>query len=411
MIVCIIVYNRFDNIKHWLKCWQQCEQHGAELIIIHNNYDDQNEQKKFQELCSQFNIQYVPRISPGLDISAFQDICRERLQGFNNDWDKMLWITDDVIPMSKDFLKLFITHMENPQVGVACMQISNEVRTHIRTTGFMIKKEVANKLTFPAEHITTKEECYSFEHRGLKNFYHQIITMGLKVIQVAPAEKSPLWDTEYKKRLNRQAEHDQVFNLPPKTNKVTFICTIFNTYPQIISSLILQTHTAWELILIHDGPNTSGLKEQINGETRVHYIETKARLGHFGHPLRKWALEQVKQGNIGADSDYICITNADNYHVPVYCEYLINGFQKNPDAVACYGSDMVHSYKAWQIIPCRLQVGFIDCAGVMVKKNIAAEAGWPNFDHSSDWVYFSNIIKKYGAHRFVSVPGVLIVHN
>lgn len=210
-------------------------------------------------------------------------------------------------------------------------------------------------------------------------------------------------------------------------DKITFICPIYNSYPQIISALICQTHQNWELILIHDGPNSTNLRKVIEdaGDKRITYIETETRVNKWGHPWRRWALEEIKEGRLSPDCDYVVITNADNYHVPVYCEYLLNGFRKNPAAVAAYGSMMVHSYPSWQaqmdgskivhqwgIMQCWMQLGHIDCAGVMIKKGAACEAGWRDVDsHSSDWVYFEDVIKRHGKEKFVMVPGCLLVHN
>lgn len=416
-IVAIVVYNRFQNIELWIRCWKQCNTNGAELIIIHNHYGDQNELQKFKSYCESESVKYVPRDGKGFDIGAFQDACTQRLTGFPNNWTDLIWITDDVIPMNKNFVGLFIDKLNEPGIGCACMEISPSVTTHVRTTGFAIKKQVAAKLTFPADPVTTKEHCYLFEHRGEpKNIlYNQIILMGLKSEMVAPKETSPLWDSGYWKRLDRQAEHEGVF--PPdrkRGDKVVFICPIFEMYPQIISSLICQTHKNWELLLIHNGPCESGLKQIIKSyvDHRITFIEYPDQTGKWGHPLRKWALNEIKEQQLSPDADYICISNADNYHAPSYCEFMIKGFAGKFTAVATYCTDMVHNYKKWGIIPCRFQRGFIDCAGVVVKKDIACEIGWRDVDsHSADWVYFSDIAAKYGPRNFVPVKGCLLIHN
>src|SRR4029079_4102656 len=109
-----------------------------------------------------------------------QDVCKERLNGFKNDWDFLLWCTDDCIPMNKDFITPFI-EKHKPGVGITCMQISKSTAAeiHVRTTGFCITKEISKRLTFPADPITTKQQCYLFEHRGAKKtLTNQIRSMG-----------------------------------------------------------------------------------------------------------------------------------------------------------------------------------------------------------------------------------------
>jgi hypothetical protein len=234
--------------------------------------------------------------------------------------------------------------------------------------------------------------------------------MGLKAEQISPLPTSPLWDTGSRKNLRRMAEHNQAFL---KTDdKVTFICTIFNSYPQIISSLLCQTYKNWELILIHDGPNFTNLKSLVDShkDPRIKYIETRERKGNYGHPIRKWALEELKEGRL-SEPTYVVITNADNYHVPTYCEYMIKGFKDNPNAIAIYHDKMTHSYRAWDSQECRFERGYLDCAGVMVKKEAACEIGWNSIDHSADWFYFEDIAKKYGRSKFIKIKGNLLVHN
>lgn len=405
LVVAIIVYNRIENIKTWLRCWQLSEHHGAELVIVHN-YDHEHDRIKINTYCQKYSITYVGRKNVGFDIGAFQDVCRERLNGFPQ-WDEIIWIVDDTIPMDKNFVGKFLEKL-TPETGVVCMEISPHVRTHIRTSGFLIRKEHAQKLVFPADPIITKMDCYNFEHYIDNIFYNQVIRMGLKVVMVDTKENSPLWDMGYLRGLPRGKEHAMAFPMP---GKITFICLIYNSYPQIISSLICQSYKNWELVLIHDGPNSTGLKEMITDE-RIKYIETEERVGNWGHALRQWALNEVKENRMAADSDYIVITNADNYHVPEYCQYMLDGFINKPAAVAVYCSAMVHSYVHWNIIHCTPKLGFIDCAGVMVRKEVAADVGWRDIvDPSSDWTYFEDIIKKYGLPNFVPVKGCLLVHN
>ncbi len=38
-LVVIVVYNRLENIKKWLHCWEQCVQ-DSRLVIIHTGEED-----------------------------------------------------------------------------------------------------------------------------------------------------------------------------------------------------------------------------------------------------------------------------------------------------------------------------------------------------------------------------------
>jgi GT2 family glycosyltransferase len=406
VIVSVIVYNRLNNLQRWIDCWKQCETENAELIIIHN---DNGESTKFKAICDEAGIRYIRRSNIGYDIGAFQDVCRERLKGFLNEWDYILWLTDDTLPMSKDFIKPFI-EKQTEGVGITCMKISPSQGPHVRTTGFCISKKISRKLQFPDEPVRTKWNCYQFEHKaGMATLTNQVRIMGLDCVQVAPDDISPLWDSGYWKRLNRQQEHEDLFGVIGKNQKVVFIATIFNSYPQIISSLVCQTYENWELLLIHDGPNNNGLKTYIGNDERIKFIETKERIGNWGHGLRKWALEELENYT---DADYVVITNADNYYTPRFVEYLLRGFDQSHTAVATYCSETVHSYKSWQVLPAKLERGFLDCGAVMIKKNIACEVGWADTEsHSADWTFFQDIAHKYSWKNFIKVKGALFVHN
>jgi len=401
-VVAIVIYNRLNNLTHWLDCWQKCSS-DAELVIIHNFDKEMTEYRQASELAG---ATYIRRKNIGYDIGAFQDVCKGRLDGFP-EWEKLLWLTDDTMIMATDFVEQFERAMR-PGVGVVAMEISPHVTKHIRTTGFMIDRATASKLHFPADPIITKQHCYLFEHRNNKKiFYNQVKEMGREVVMVAQRDRSPLWDTGYHRRLDRKAEHEAKFGELKTYDKVLFICPVFKTYPQIISSLILQTHQNWKLLLIHDGPDTFGVEKLVPKDDRIVFQATKKRGGSWGHYIRQVALEQCQD-----DADFVTITNADNYYTPVYCQYMIKEFERRPKAVAVYCEKIIHSYTAWKVMDQKLQVGFLDCGGVMLKLKEAAAVGWKDIStHSADWIFFKDVIDRYGADRFYKVGGCLFVHN
>lgn len=429
IVVAIVVYNRFANLVRWIQCWNQCEKFDAEFVVIHN-FDNSIESEKYKTLCEEGGVGYVGRRNIGYDIGAFQDVCRNRLVSFPIDWDYIFWATDDTIPMSKRFLAPFINAISRSNVGAACLEISKEVGLHIRTSGFMIRREIANKLVFPADPIISKKQCYEFEHLSKNTFIDQIRGLGLIAIMPVPFPNGELWDIGHRARHNRWAQHNSIFGenevdikVEEDGDRVTIICPIYNSYPQIISSLICQTHKNWELILIHDGENVSGLQEIVTAanDDRIKYIVYPRRLNNWGHGLRNWSLKMMKSGKMSVDSNYIVITNPDNYYVPTFLEYMMQGFEK--DIVATYCDKFVHGYEShqdvqgvntvhkWGVLDSRLKLGWLDCGGVMVRKSVAMEIGWRSMEIYSDWTYFEDIIKKYGAESFKRVNGCLFVHN
>jgi hypothetical protein len=308
--------------------------------------------------------------------------------------------------MMKDFLKPYLNHFDE-RAGVVCTEVSEEVKRHVRTSGFLISKETLSKLTFPADPVTTKDHCYSFEHRSDNSFFEQILNLDLKVAQALPLNVSALWDTDHRSALGRWREHEVVFGKP---ETVLVIATIFESFPYIIGTMLAQTHRDWFLLLMHDGPEHVGIKKYVEtiGDPRIAFVETSEREGNWGHGLRQQALRNVANMK---DVEYVVITNSDNYHVPIYLEYMLKGFT-DESLVATYCGSMTHSYIEWGVLDCKLERGYLDCAGVMVKKDVACEIGWNDTkSHSSDWTYFQEIANKYGWDKFKKVQGNLLVHN
>lgn len=430
VVVVVVVYNRLDNVKLWLNSWKTCEKpFGAELIIVHN-FDNSADCSVFSAECLKHGVRYVPRKNRGFDIGVYQDIFKDRLLGFEDNWDYGLFCADDTIPINRNFVSLYLEEIKKPNVGVVCLEVSREVKLHIRTTGFMISKEVANKLVFPVEIILTKMHCYLFEHRSPNAFYEQILKKNLSVIQIKPTlRNAPLWDTGNRKNLNRWKEHYD--NFPKKielsgnenktADKVLFICPIYNSYPQIISSLICQTHKNWELLLIHDGKNITGLKKIIEDadDKRITYIESEKRENNWGHHLRQWALKEVGRNNIITNANYIVITNPDNYYTILALEEAVKVFKTNKEALVGYFGQFVHGYTSNQkdgtykfgVLNTKLELGWIDCGGAVIKREIATEIGWNSMEIYSDWTFYEEIIKRYGKEVFYKIKGCHFIHT
>lgn len=205
-VVAIIVWNRFENLQLWIRCWKQCDHAGAELVVVHNLESDN---ARYGQLCRENNIKYVPRENNGFDIGAFQDVCMERLAGFPNSWENLIWITDDCIPMQKDFVPQYLAKLRGK--FIPCYEISNEVKRHVRTTGFLVTKDISKRLVFPHDPMRTREDCYVFEHKGF-NLYEQMKQMGLEPCMVTPDLKgSPLWDSGCRAGLKLTSQHERVF--------------------------------------------------------------------------------------------------------------------------------------------------------------------------------------------------------
>jgi len=200
----INVHDRLENIKLWINAWDQSEQLDYELVIIQNHHEPQPE---FKDVCK--GVKYIRRVGVGYDIGSFQDICKERLEGFDNDWQKLLFVCDDWIPMRKTFLKEFDDkYLKNT---VVCNEMSNIIKPHIRTSAFLIDKNLSKKLRFEVDPITTKEDCWNFEHRTANSFLEQCKRNNYEVKTVSHIWCAPIWDSGHHKHTKRILEYETNF--------------------------------------------------------------------------------------------------------------------------------------------------------------------------------------------------------
>lgn len=208
-IVCVIVYNRLNNLHKWLHAWKQCIRPDSRIAIIHN-FDGRSPDKEFKRLCDTYNTDYyIPRHNAGFDIGAFQDFITHSLPILYK-WDVLHWCVDDTIPMKKDWLTIYRNLLFLGNTGCVATHISNEYQKHVRTNSFMIRREVTEHLKFPGTKVSTKLDCYEFEHRGF-NMMNQIQTLGYKAVQASSNINKYFWDHEYLARYNLMYAYEKEF--------------------------------------------------------------------------------------------------------------------------------------------------------------------------------------------------------
>jgi hypothetical protein len=173
----------------------------------------------------------------------------------------------------------------------------------------------------------------------------------------------------------------------------------------LLASLEAQTHEDWRAIVVHDGPvddrdTCKDLVDLCRG--RTHLLITGERLGQFGHPNRRLAIEGL-QG-----CQWIGLTNEDNYYMPVFMEWLVSEGQRR-DALLVH-ADMVHSHKLWQVLSTSPKRGRLDLGGMLVRAELATRVPFDNYEFAGDGHWINKLAEKAG-NRVAKVPAVLFVHN
>ena len=167
-----------------------------------------------------------------------------------------------------------------------------------------------------------------------------------------------------------------------------------------MESILAQTLKNWRTFLIHDGPCELFEKEseKYKLDPRINVSNTLTRYNDFGHSLRSQGLEKF----IG-NSEYLLITNADNYYVPTFIEEMCLGTE---DFVYC---NMIHNHRNYGVLDSKIERGFIDMGSFIVKTKIAKQVGFNHTCYAADWFFIQDLLKVVSSIR--KVDKTLFVHN
>ena len=204
ILAAVVVYDRHSTVSTWLRCWDASYRGRVPLAVCHTLPGDRLAAAAIRMARPDV---YLPRTGRGgQDIAALRHVIRSA----PGDWEALFWCTDDTIPMRRDFLDLFARRMA-PGVGLVGLHFASQaaagpigpVHEHVRTGAFLIRREVAERLSFPAE-AAGKRGCYEFEHADpVANLTAQVRALGYRVTSLRgdepvaawwELEDDPMWD-------------------------------------------------------------------------------------------------------------------------------------------------------------------------------------------------------------------------
>lgn len=203
--------------------------------------------------------------------------------------------------------------------------------------------------------------------------------------------------------------------------ELTIVCVSYKRYRNIavlVNCLLAQTLQNFRLLIIHDGYDAE-MDAVLSPYKALHpevidYTFTAQRFNDYGHSLRDIGIS-------AATTDYLLITNDDNYYCPLFVEYIFAPIhaasQRRPDVVYC---DMIHSHNnpgirqqpPYQLFETRPERYFIDMGCFIARTDLAKQVGFTDKHHDGDATYFEDLVKAAGPDPvLVKVPHVLFVHN
>lgn len=165
-----------------------------------------------------------------------------------------------------------------------------------------------------------------------------------------------------------------------------------------------QRWKSWELILVSDGPlggsYSGSLLELQDDRRRVRVVETKEKLGRWGHPYRQLGIDLCK-------GQYIGLNNDDNYLVPGYIDQLVFALEDaDADLAIC---NYLGHYMGWKVVDSRPTRYHCDLGAWLARASLVAATPWVGVEFDSDGAYIQDLAA--GARRVVKVQQPLFVHN
>ena len=199
--------------------------------------------------------------------------------------------------------------------------------------------------------------------------------------------------------------------------EITIICVAYKRYKNIhvlINSFLCQTLDNWKLLIIHDGPDSvmqEILKKYADENDNIDYMFTDVRYNDYGHTLRDMGIQK-------SDTEYLMLTNDDNYYVPVFLEYMFKSIHANKlDFALC---NMIHSHnnpgvyfqQPYELFKSFPKKNYIDVGNFIVRTSIAKEVGFNDRSFDADGTFVDEIMHRYtGKIRIGKLDNVLYVHN
>lgn len=161
--------------------------------------------------------------------------------------------------------------------------------------------------------------------------------------------------------------------------KVSIIISTYNRPEKLkkaIESVIAQSYTDWELIVVMDGQEGGMLPKIDNKDGKILFVS----IPHFGNHSRP--------KNIGikaSTGDLICFLDDDNQFRPDHIQALVNAFKVNPDVDVVFGDRWIIDEQG--VLPSRqgttsefngyilMRRNFIDTSDFMIKREAMFKLG------------------------------------
>ncbi len=199
--------------------------------------------------------------------------------------------------------------------------------------------------------------------------------------------------------------------------KLSIVCVTYKRpklLKVLIESFLAQTIQNFEILVMHDGPDEEtrlileDYAKNYPGKVTPYFSDN--RYNDYGHSLRDLGIAMCK-------SQYLLLTNDDNYYAPVFIENMFEAIETQKlDIVYC---DMVHSHVfpelpnpiGYQTLITEPRRWRIDIGAFIARTDLAKIVGFRDKGFEGDATYFEDLLSLVPEPKVGKVEKVLFVHN
>jgi len=178
-----------------------------------------------------------------------------------------------------------------------------------------------------------------------------------------------------------------------------------------IVSALTQTYPNVRPVVLSDGPNAArAMVKPYLGRRGLVFLETPARLGHWGDPLRaSWNASAVA-------APYIKFLDDDDILRPHCVELMMAPILANPDVklTYCQLASTVWSGNAIlrdRFVGAEFRENDVGNGNILYAREIAATVPYSTGRRSTDWTWIAAITAGLDPKQIVSVPHALYVSD
>lgn len=265
------------------------------------------------------------------------------------------------------------------------------------------------------ERIKRGKDRNTLVKKKLKNLIaeiQQIITrIDHRITEACYPGLSILSDTEARAALNSATP-------PPAEKQLTIVCVAYKRYNEIqclLYSLLSQKIQNFKVMVLHDGydQKMDDILSRFSSENPgfMDVIFSTVRHNDYGHSLREIGIQKTT-------TEYVLVTNDDNYYSPLLTQYVFNEvvMNKSPDIVMwnmSHGHDLPGESSQppayfFNTLPTRK---YIDIGCFIAKTDLAQRAGFADHAFDADATYFEHLRAAAEHTTIMKLPAVLLVHN